>query len=296
MHEIKAKLKRQAEILGFVLNNPGKYNIYDFEEIYEVNDLTIKRDLRELRDLGIDIHSKKKKGIYVCSKISDDITKNLIIQYIGIAVNQSSYDQATNLLVQNLNSKSISFITLLQKCVDENSKIKIKYLKAENGKTEERIISPYCIFQSDKSWRLLSEHEGKIKQFLINRVKEIERLEQTFIPPSQKQIDEIFSTSFRSWLGNEEYKVKLKFLPPWPERIKPLQLMEDQKMEIKADGTMIFETVVNSLKEIASWVVSRGKGVIVLEPAELRNIVINTAKEALLNYEEKVSLNDTVIK
>lgn len=69
MKDLKVKIKRQTEILGLVLANPDKYQIYDFEELYEVNDLTIKRDLQELRSLGIDIHSEGKKGITVYSKI-----------------------------------------------------------------------------------------------------------------------------------------------------------------------------------------------------------------------------------
>jgi predicted DNA-binding transcriptional regulator YafY len=44
---------------------------------------------------------------------------------------------------------------------------------------------------------------------------------------------------------------------------------------------------VNSLQEVASWAVSRGTGVTVLEPQELREIVVNLAKGALLNYGEK---------
>ena len=47
----------------------------------------------------------------------------------------------------------------------------------------------------------------------------------------------------------------------------------------------ILETVVNSLKEIASWIVSRGEGVIVIEPSELRELVIKTAHGVLNNYD-----------
>ncbi|KAF0147641.1 MAG: Helix-turn-helix type 11 domain-containing protein [Ignavibacteria bacterium] len=286
MKDLKLKIKRQTEILGLVISSPGKYQIYDFEEMFGVNDLTIKRDLQELRGLGIDIHSEGKKGINITSKIPIELLKAIIPQYIGIAVNQSTYDQATSLFISKLGENSIAILTELQICIDQTSTIKIKYQKPEEKAIEERVLEPYCIFQGDKHWRLLANHNGVVKQFLLNNIKSIEKLDKKFKPISQKQIDEIFGTSFKCWLGNERFTVRIKFLPPWPDRIKPKQYMEFQKVIENLDGSIEYETVVNSLNEIAAWIVSRGEGVVVLEPEKLKSIVIQTAKDVLKNYNE----------
>jgi predicted DNA-binding transcriptional regulator YafY len=60
--------------------------------------------------------------------------------------------------------------------------------------------------------------------------------------------------------------------------------MEAQLLIEDEDGSVVLEATVNSLTEIASWVVSRGKGVAVLEPKALKDLVINTAKGVLENY------------
>lgn len=60
--------------------------------------------------------------------------------------------------------------------------------------------------------------------------------------------------------------------------------MEFQKVTDEPDGSIIYETVVNSLNEIASWIVSRGEGVVVLEPESLKNLVLSTAYGVLKNY------------
>jgi len=242
MKDLKLKIKRQTEILGLVLAYPGRYQLFDFEEMYGVNDLTIKRDLQELRSFGIDIHSEGKKGINITSLIPNEILKSIIPQYIGIAVNQNSFDQATSLFISKLGSKSISILTQLQICIDQNYLVKIMYQKPEERKTEERILEPYCIFQGEKNWRLLANHNGSVKQFLLNNIKSIEKLDQKFKPVSQNKIDEIFKTSFKCWLGNERFTVKLKFLSPWPDRIKPKQLMEMEKVTDELDGSIIYET------------------------------------------------------
>lgn len=288
MKDYRLKVKRQIELLGIVLNKPGNYNTADFEVMFGVNELTIKRDLRELRNMGIDIHSRKNKGINVFSKIQEETIKYILTQYIGITANQSSYDQASSLLVQKLKSKSISFMTLFQRCIENSCKVKIIYKKRGEFPDNERTVEPYRIFQSDKNWRLLARHGDITKQFLFNNIILVEPLNKKFKQLSQSQIDEIFATSFKSWLGNERFPIRLKLTTPWSYRIKPRQLMEFQKIIETEDGSIIYETIVNSLKEISGWIVSRGEGIVVLEPEELKQMVINTALGTLKNYKKNI--------
>lgn len=76
----------------------------------------------------------------------------------------------------------------------------------------------------------------------------------------------------------------------WAERIEPRVLALEQNLTKNEDGSVIFKCTVNSINEIASWIVNRGEGVKVLEPKELRDAVINLANGALRNYS-----NNTVI-
>ena len=61
-------------------------------------------------------------------------------------------------------------------------------------------------------------------------------------------------------------------------------LIRGQKVTKQDDGSIIFEATVNSLNEIAGWIVSRGEGVKVLAPAALREQVIELANAVLKNY------------
>ena len=90
--------------------------------------------------------------------------------------------------------------------------------------------------------------------------------------------------SWKSWFGNEKHMVKLWLSEFWAERILPTILVENQRIKKNKDGTIIFECTVNSLNEIAGWIVSRGEGIKVIEPKELKEKVIELAKGALKNY------------
>lgn len=222
----------------------------------------------------------------ISNKIPNEVIKEILPQYIGIAVSKNSHDSASNLMVRKLKEKAIEYVVILQLAIENHTKIKISYNKKEDSEIEERVIEPYCLFQSDKTWRLLANHNGVTKQFIVNRIKNVSVLKEKYKPLKQSEIDDIFKTSFKSWLGDERYNVKLKFLPPWPDRIGNRQLMEVQELTKEKDGSVIYETTVNSLNEIASWIVSRGKGVIVIEPEKLKLQVIETANGVLENYKK----------
>ena len=132
---------------------------------------------------------------------------------------------------------------------------------------------------------MLALNEGRMKQYHLNKLLDVRPTERSFKPPPQEQIEELFRNSFKSWIGTERHQVKLRLDRTWAERIKPLQLMETQIITENEDGSVILEATVNSLAEVASWVVSRGKGVVVLEPEALKELVVSTAKGVLENYE-----------
>jgi predicted DNA-binding transcriptional regulator YafY len=284
MEDLRLKIKRQIEIVGAVLESPNIYDVYDLSELFKVSEVTIKRDLRELRSLGIDIHSGRNKGISVTSPLREDLIRNLIIQYFGAALSNSFIDGATNLFVVKQGVKAIVTMTQLQRAIERKRKVKIEYERRAGSPPKNLTVEPYCIFQSDKQWRLLGKNEGEVKQFILSNITRLEITEEGFTPVNLEELNDMFATSFKSWLSGDRIKVRIKFSPVWKERILSRQLMERQKIESLPDGSIIFETVVNSLGEIASWIVSRGEGVEVLEPEELRNRVIQIAGAVLRNY------------
>lgn len=284
MRDIRVKIKRQSEILGLIVANKKTLNIADFAFLFECEELTIKRDLKELREMGIDVHSSGKKGVRIFNELNDELITSVITQYMNNAMLDKQYNKATNLLVKKLNKQAIENITTIQRAIENEVKLNVTYVKTPTSKSVERTIEPMLIFQSDGSWRLFARHEKVLKQFIVDRIINVETTEQKFRKISEVKMKSIFETSFKSWLGNDRYEIKLRFLNPWTDRLRPRQLMENQKVTENEDGSITFETTVNSLDEISSWIVSRGKGVIVESPQELKDRVIQMAKDALSNY------------
>jgi predicted DNA-binding transcriptional regulator YafY len=145
-------------------------------------------------------------------------------------------------------------------------------------------IQPLLIFQSEGYYRILARHDHSFKQYHLNKLIKVTLTDRKFKRVPKEEIDELFAGSFRSWIGTERHTVKIQFSKIWAERLKPRQLMESQVVTENPDGSVVYEMVVNSLTEIASWVASRGEGVNVLEPQELREMVVEIARGTLGNY------------
>lgn len=287
MQDIRSKFKRQLEIVGLILsqNYSGILRSADLSYIFEVEELTIMRDLQQLRSIGIDIHSTKKEGVCINKKLPEPKLLELISQYSSLSQSPAFADKSTKLLVSRLGEKSLANFVILQMAAEKNLVAAIDYEK-DNGMLDfGREICPVLVFQSDNYWRVLTCSDGKFKQFHLNKILEARHTERSFSKIPDSILEDVFRFSWKSWVGTDKIDIKLLFSTVWKERILPKQLMTSETFTESADGNFIYETTVNSIDELASWIVSRGSGVKVIEPDELKTRVITLAKETLANYE-----------
>jgi predicted DNA-binding transcriptional regulator YafY len=287
MIDFKSKFKRQIEILGICLNKSYKgLSIKDFAELFGVEELTIKRDMNDLRAAGISIHSSKGKGVGLERRPDLEKIRELIKQYSALSTSDSFVEKSTNLLVAKLKEQALANMTVLQMCIDKDKMAVIDYEKDADIFERAQEIAPLLIFQTDNYWRVLTISQGGIKQFIMNKIISAKQSRRSFKPLSKEKIEDVFKHSFRSWLGEDTFKIRLEFSSYWADRIKPKQLLDNETFTAQKDGSVIYEAVVNSLDEIAGWVVTRGKGIRVLEPDELKQKVITLASGVLKNYKK----------
>jgi len=287
MLEVQTKVKRQIEMLGLAVTNTDRLKDADFAVIFGRDIPTIKRDMQELRGIGIPIHSEKSKGLCLDGKVEAKLIRELVLQYMGICNSTSGFDKATTLLVKKQKLKALSIVVALQRCIESSTIALVDYQKDEHGIERARELQPLIIFSSEGYWRVLAVNDGRIKQYLLDKILLIKPTERQFKKVPQEEIDEMFRYSFRSWVGAEKHRIRIHLSSVWAARLKPRQMMETQVITENGDGSIVFEATVNSLQEVASWAVSRGTGVTVLEPDALRAMVLNLAKGALQNYENR---------
>jgi predicted DNA-binding transcriptional regulator YafY len=285
MLDIRNKFKRQIEILGICLTKDyiGK-SPAEFAVTFNVEELTIKRDLADLRSFGIQIHSLRSRGIVLDTAPGPGKIRELIRQYSALNTASGYVEKSTALLVTRLKEEALANMVVLQMCIDSNRTAIIDYEKDADIFERNQEIEPLLIFQTDNYWRLLTMDKGRIKQFLMNKIFHARQSKRIFKPVANEKIEDVFKYSFRSWLGEDTYSIKLQFSSYWADRLKPKQLLDSETFTVQSDGSIIYDAKVNSLDEIAGWIVTRGEGIKVLEPEQLKDRVLELANGVLKNY------------
>ena len=79
-------LKRQIEILSmfYPTRQVQECTLLDLAEKYKVAEVTINRDLKDLRSMGIPINSIYGKGIGISGHVNPNIISELLVKYIAI--------------------------------------------------------------------------------------------------------------------------------------------------------------------------------------------------------------------
>ncbi len=286
MRDSFPKLRRQLEIVGMIRRPASHWNVGELALHFDCEDVTIKRDLHELRERGLDIHSTKAVGVELGGDPDRDWHRELLSQYLALFVADTGFDKATGSLLAAHPEQALSLVVELQQLVDRAEEADLDYEKTTGDLDRYRRIKPLLLFQSNGAWRLLADHDGVMKQFLLPKIRGVAPLGRLFPPPTPEDIQDLFRYSFRSWVGPERHRVRIRLSPLWAQRITPSLLFETTEVSTLPDGTVEFEAIVNSLEELTGWLVSRGSGVTALAPYELRQRVIVAAREALENYEE----------
>ncbi len=287
MSDLKEKLKRQTEILGLCLQPDHTLSQADLQVLFKRDRPTITRDLSSLRSIGVDIHSTKH-CVSVENKLTLKVLNEIILQYVGLNYSEFSYDKATTSLVKRQKEKALSNIVMLQRAIDSGTLAIIDYEK-EPGKVEAgKTIAPWILFQGDNEWRVLAENDGIQKQYILSKVRKITPTRKKFQKPPQEQLREVFSSAWNAWLGGEKkYQIRIAFSPEAMRRYGHRQFVETQEFRKKPDGSAVLEATVNSLFEVAGWIVSHSQWVEALEPAELRGTVRQLAEQALRTHKEE---------
>ncbi|MCK6613958.1 MAG: WYL domain-containing transcriptional regulator [Ignavibacteriaceae bacterium] len=287
MSDLAKKISRRAEILSFAMD-PDKKNLKSVPALcdyYGVEPVTINRSLRELRDEGIQISARKKLGVKYYSGLDEEKAKKLIIEYASFNLPAPSVVKATNLLVKRHGVEGLRHFVFLAHCLEERYCVKFLYEKKVGDETE-RMVEPTALYVNDGQWRLSAKENGRTKQFLLDKIRNVECTTLPAISPRQSP-ENLLKEAWGSWVSSLRFTVRIRFDKERAQYIKTRLFIENQKIEEQPDGSVIFSATVNDLNEISNWILGWGRGCEVLNPLQLRELVIRLAEETLENYTDK---------
>ena len=217
-------------------------------------------------------------------KVNDDIYKDefteLVDKIKAVAnMKNDSVDHMNYFIVQskaNCNFEeekkkyrdiSIAFMT--------KKKVEITYYSLNSNSTSKRIVHPYGLYsyKSDKYMVAYCEKREAVIDFKLCRIYEYTVLDEKFEVKSSFNWGE-YSQNCIGIYKDKEIDIKLKISHPHSVIIKEKIWVDNQEIEEKEDGAIIFSATMKGYTEIKSWILSMGSYVEVLEPKKLREDIV----------------------
>lgn len=307
-----------------LLQTHGKMTARDLAVELEVSRRTILRDVTALSTAGIPIYSEGGHGggISLLDEYRTSLTglNKSEVQSLFITNNQSALqdlgwgDAGEQLLLKLLASlpntqystadhirqrlmidpawwwrdSSISpFWDEIQKAVYEDILIEIQYENFD-GQVAARLLAPYSLICKSSVWYLLAEREGELRTYRVSRIHAIRLLDQSFQRRPDFDLPNVWRDQMQNFEQNyADYRCVLRI---HPDRLSVIKWLMPGRWEIITPtqaGDAGWPTVALTMDSdiLARMIVFGLEGYVeIIEPAELREAVVATARSVLNQF------------
>jgi predicted DNA-binding transcriptional regulator YafY len=176
-------------------------------------------------------------------------------------------------------SQPLPFWDDLQKAVYEDSCIRVVY-ENYDGTISERILEPYSLVAKSSLWYLIAKRDGKFRTYRVSRIHHVSLLNEPFLRDSDFDLASHWQAHLQEFTeALAEYSFKLRMherrliFVKWliPGRVRVIEPADKT-------GWLTIQVQTESVELAKMLVFGLGKDAIVLEPVELCEAVIETAR------------------
>lgn len=180
------------------------------------------------------------------------------------------------------------YLPLVLEAIRDSVKLCFTYASFARSRAESKIIfQPYFLKRYKQRWYMigLQEKTKSIRTYALDRIKEMMIIRESFKKPENITMEQLFGNIVGVTTSESNIKtVRLQATPTQSKYFRALPLHSSQKEEIH-DNYSIFTYQLKLNFELAQEILSLGDAVKVLDPPELKAMVVTRLKEALKQYE-----------
>jgi len=324
---MSTKLERVLAI-DAVIRRGGFPSVNDLCQEFEVAERTVHEDIRYLKErLNRDIQFDRVRNGYYNANPEQSLPtfeltsgevfaltlgKELLSLYVGTSfesVLRSALDKVSERLPEKVriapeDVKSImsfrsgaivpvsgKLFTDMQKACDNETQIEISYFAPSTGNVSTRIVEPQLVLHSSNTWYLVAycTMRKALRLFALHRIRDYVLTDTKFQPVAREKLDEWLDSAFQVQHGEKLYEITIRFAPNGAHYIRERNWHPQQKLENLPDGSCILSFPASSLEEVYRWLAPYGPDALVLQPEELKQMVIQSCEKILDSYAAAVS-------
>ncbi len=316
-------MARIIQVAHLIHDQPRQWTRPRLADHFNVDKMTIQRDIKLLREMGIEIVPRGKAGYEM---ISDFFLPPLNLEFneaLALVTAASFYrgtedersvevlDRAIGKITSTLPTGTRDSLYRLvplneipyrkvskvdekhpyreeiYDAIRERHGINIEYNSFYSGKKTHHRVSPYAVIFRKNAWYLIgwTDKHREVRTFRINRIESLRITKREYTIPKDFSIQRYLEKSWDIMTG-PEVDVEVHFTSRVTPLIREINWHPTQKLNKLSDGTLQFQVTVAGWEEIGRWILGWGHDAKVINPKDLRDWVVNTAQQMMALYEE----------
>jgi predicted DNA-binding transcriptional regulator YafY len=171
--------------------------------------------------------------------------------------------------------------------VTRRQSLRMRYDSLAEAKHITTKLSPYRLWFSRRAWYVVgrSSLHRSTRTFHLGRITSLDQLGDTYRIPRGFTLERYLRNAWHMIPeSGPNRKVVVRFSKLVARNVADVAWHKTQRISWNDDGSMDFHVNVSGLGEISWWILGYGDHALVVEPAELRKVVVERAKRMLARY------------
>jgi proteasome accessory factor B len=172
---------------------------------------------------------------------------------------------------------------IIDQALRERKKVVMSYRSSSRQALTDRVVHPYRLHydQGSGTWYLIGfcEYRNDVRTFAVCRIQHLFITDEHFAIPESFSIGTYLEKTFQVTSGTDIHPVSIAFTPYQSQWIREHRWHPTQNIREHEDGSLTLTLEVGALDAVKRWVMQYGAQAEVLEPQELRQMVMQEIRE-----------------
>ena len=199
----------------------------------------------------------------------------------------NAHEVSERIILENVPSAR-EHLPVVIEALKQNRRIRFSYKSyTRSMPTDGIVLEPYFIKIFKQLWYVIGNNvkEGQIKTYALDRMSGLNLLQDTFTMPADVKPSEFFKDCFGITTNqNSPKRIVLRVEPTQAKYFRALPLHSSQQEEVH-DNYSIFTYQMRITYDLKEELMSHGATIEVLEPQELKTLILTELQQAIKNYQ-----------
>ncbi len=203
-----------------------------------------------------------------------------------VQVDPSTLDRFLSLDLGPLIAPDVEAFRRVVQALSEHRRLRIRYTSLSQGRTTDRTVDPYRVYNLRGDWYLAAfdPGHGEVRDFALHRIRSASLLDERYQIDPHFSFEDYTAGAFSIEKGTRPVTVAIRFAPRQARWIRERKWHPSARIQDRKDGGCVLRMEVAGLGEVRRWVMQFGAEAEVLQPASLRREVAAELCASLKSY------------